>query len=143
MNFQPLTINGKTIKLRITSRDHKELEMLLGCSIMTLMQAQDKMLDPIEPLCKMIYVANKYYAKQGEQPELTLDQVYDLYDAMIDEGFDVEKAIELLMQIGEVSGFFPKGTVEKMEAERQAELEAMNQPEEPDQPEESEKKPKV
>lgn len=122
MNHHQMVFEDKTYKLRIRTRDHADLTIRLGESFLTMFSDQSKALDIFKTLPPLLFVAMKPF--ENENGKHTMDDINDLIDRMVDAGWSIEQFVELEMAIGEVSGFFPRGTTAQMKAEIQKEPEA-------------------
>lgn len=113
-NYFELKAGGRELKLVIKSRDHATLDKALqGKNIVECLSESRYSGDPMKLFVKMVPAASRFYEKENGG-RITEDDAMDLYDAMIDEGKRQGDIMEVVMGIGEVSGFFPAGTTEAM-----------------------------
>ena len=117
MKFYPLTVGDKTYHLRIVTRDHAQLESLLGSTVMEALQDQQKLMQ-FKTIAIFLHVASRPLS-HDHGGALTLDQAADLIDEMVDAGKSIDQLITIVMEICEASGFFPAGTMSAMEKPEQ------------------------
>lgn len=120
MDHYLLEVEGEQLKLRIRTRDLKELRLRLGDGFMDMFQDEKKMMNVQESLPALLYLALKGFEK--ENGTRSYDDTCTLVDKLVDAGWSTEQFVELVTGIGEVSGFFPKGTLAQLKAEQAEEL---------------------
>lgn len=103
MIYKEITVNDKTLKLRISSRNAVALEKAIGENPLNVLKTfGDENLPSIE------FIVNVLHASlQQLEHGYTLDKCYDLYDEMIEEGKTIIDMIMLILDIFKVSGFIP------------------------------------
>ena len=111
MNYHEITVDGKTIKLRIRMRDHAELDKACGGAFLSALTNEETIASKAwELLGNVLHVAVRAY--ENENGKYTRAQIDDLMDKMVDEGATMEEAAECIMKTAAVSGFFPKPVAE-------------------------------
>ena len=137
------TIAGKEYKLRLGARDAADVEKRLGRSaldvLLAMAPAQIPDIDPDNPDLAKIPVKTMsmpgvgdicvilHGALQKYQHGISLNDVYDLFDAHIDGGGNYDDFIGILSDVLEVSGFLPR----KPESEESTEPAQENRGSEP------------
>ena len=119
MNYYPLLVDGKEYRFRIRTRDHARLEKWIGGSVMEVLQNQNSLLD-FKTIAAFLAVGGG----------LDQSQAYDLIDELVDSGKSLEDLVNVVMEICEVSGFFPRGTVAQALQEQQQQTPTAPVPEE-------------
>lgn len=119
------TIAGTEYKLRLGARDAADVEKRLGRSALDVLLAMapaqmPDSLDPANPDLSQISVNSMSMPGVGDicvilhgsmqkyQHGITLDKVYDLFDAHIDQGGCYDDFIGILSDVLTVSGFLSK-----------------------------------
>lgn len=111
MKFHEMKFGVMELKLRIRMRDHAELDKLSGGDFFaTLTDEKTFASKAFKVLGDAMFVGMRAFEK--ENGKFSRAQVDDMIDEMIDEGYDVEKAINDVMCIAAVSGFFPNEVAE-------------------------------
>lgn len=97
--------NTKEIKLRLKSLDCIEIEKKTG----------KKMLDLIQDYSMNTIIMLLKYMRRSEQPQFSEKDACDLYDALIDNGYNIETILSDVVYEGLVaSGFLTKEDLAKM-----------------------------
>lgn len=129
MGYYEITVGGKQYKLRVRMRDHAELNKAFGGSFLQALTDEKSMsMEAWQKLGDLLHVALRAY--EIDNGKFTRDQVNDLIDACINEGWAMDDAIDCIMKIAAVSGFFPKRVAEDI---MRSNLRDMEDPEEPAQ----------
>lgn len=115
MKYYSLNVGEKEIKLRITARYHAELDKLMGGKFLKVMQDEDTLLNAMEVAEKVIFVGAKGI-EQDDKVEYSHAACNEIIDELVDEGWSSEDFILLIVNVGEVSGFLPRNSMEKAEA---------------------------
>lgn len=112
MKYYSLQVGEKEIKLRITARYHAELDKMLGGKFLKIMQDNDTLLNAMDMAEKIIFIGAKGIEQDGKVV-YTHDAINNIIDELVDEGWSTEDFIALIVNVGEVSGFLPRGSNEK------------------------------
>lgn len=83
------------------------IEKKLGGNVLDIFMKEDK-IPTIEELLLVLHGALQKF-----QHGITLLDIYNIYDAYVDEGGTFEALLELVMEVFEVSGFFKKEQLEE------------------------------
>lgn len=100
-----LKVNDKEYKLRLTSRAIRDLETAEKKSIIKVFTSMEEgsLLDPI---LKVLY-----YALKSNHPELKYDDVYTIYDDLVEyEGYTVDDTRDLIEKVLATAGLVNKET---------------------------------
>lgn len=95
---QTIEINGKTINLRVYTRNVAALNEKLGTNL------QDAVVQIFDNPALFAPVLQACMAGKDDLPDI--NEAYDVVDALIDQGFTPDKLMELAIDVGENSGFF-------------------------------------
>jgi len=130
-NYKSLFVQNRELKLRIDTKNSIALEKRLGTNpLNVLIEAQDGKIPSFEALLLIFHAALQKY-----QHGITIEKVYDIYDAFVEEGHDMTDFMELMIQVLGVSGYMKMENVQVKE-ERPAEEVLheirMAEPEEPE-----------
>ena len=99
--FVELTIGKETYKLKMKTRDIVKLESKLGKSPLNiLMEAQEGALPTIEDMLTILWASLQQF-----HHGYTLESVYDLYDAFIEEGNSMLELLPIVIDVLSVSGY--------------------------------------
>lgn len=133
-NYKSLFVQNRELKLRIDTKNSIALEKRLGTNPLNLLiEAQDGKIPSFEALLLIFHAALQKY-----QHGITIEKVYDIYDAFVEEGHDMTDFMELMIQVLGVSGYMKMENVQVKE-ERPAEEVLheirMAEPEEPEKKE--------
>lgn len=116
MLFKLIIVDGKEYKLRLGIKDTIALEKKIGTNpINKLIEMQNGQLPSMEFIKDVLQASLQKFNKG-----MTEAKTEDLMDTMVDEGYDSEGFLNLMMEIMEVSGFFKKETLEAAEKEATA-----------------------
>lgn len=111
MKYYEMQVGVLDLKLRIRMRDHAELDKLSGGDFFaTLTDEATFASKAYKVLGDMMWVGMRAF--EQDNGKFSRSQVDDMLDGMIDGGYDVENAVEDVMKIAAVSGFFPKDVAE-------------------------------
>lgn len=103
MLYKSFNIGDKEYKARLTAKVCVDLEKKMGTNPLNVLakMANENAVPNLEDLLMILHASLITY-----QHGITLDGVYELYDAMADEGKTIMDLIPLIMDIFKVSGFF-------------------------------------
>jgi hypothetical protein len=111
MKYHEMKFGVMELKLRIRMRDHAELDKLSGGDFFaTLTDEKIFVSKAFKVLGDCMFVGMRSFEK--ENGKFSRAQVDDMIDGMIDEGYDIDQAVNDVMCIAAVSGFFPKEVAE-------------------------------
>lgn len=102
MNYYELQVGETTYKLKLTARELVKLEKSIGGSPINLFMKmnQEQSMPELDGMLLILHHAIVSYQKNVD--------VYELFDNFVDEGGDLTKLIEILVEVMKVSGLFPK-----------------------------------
>ncbi|MFX3889140.1 DUF6096 family protein [Streptococcus suis] len=101
------TVKGTDYKLRLSTRQACEVEEKLGVNLLKIFMPKPGEQFNLPPLKVMLLVVQ--CALQKFHHGIKLDDVYDLFDAYIDEGYgQTELMTDIIVPLFEVSGFIPR-----------------------------------
>jgi hypothetical protein len=105
-----ITVKGKVIPLRIYARDVEHLqEMLKGRTLeAAVIDCNDSPVENAIPFLWAILQKSGNPADEGA--------AYDLYDTLVDDGYNAQSFSELLISICETSGFFAPARITGLRA---------------------------
>lgn len=107
MGYHEITVGGKNYKLRVRMRDHAELDKVFGGGFLDALVDEKRLGgNAWEMLGDLMHIALRPY--EVEHGKFTRDQVDELLDACISDGWALDDAVNCIMKIAAVSGFFPK-----------------------------------
>lgn len=103
--FHNITLkDGTNYKFRLTIRSLRKLEESNNTTYQEMLsQMGNPESDPIKTFCEFTWAAQLPF-----NPAITKEDQLDLYDALIDEGYDTLDINSLLLHILQVSGLYPK-----------------------------------
>lgn len=117
MNQFVLTVGGKEYRIKATTAAVQAAESRIGKSLLAAMETIDQTAS---------FAAILWAGLQKYNHGMTMEKVYDLIDAMIEEGCafagkehsggGLEMRAELALEVLKVSGFFTAAQIETMEA---------------------------
>ena len=111
MKFHEMRFGVMELKLRIRMRDHAELDKLSGGDFFAALTDEKTFASKaFKMLGDTMFIGMRAFEK--ENGKFSRAQVDDMIDGMIDEGYDIDQAINDVMCIAAVSGFFPKEVAE-------------------------------
>lgn len=100
MLYTTFTINGKELKLRITSRNCVALEKKLGRNPLSIFSnIENGILPTITDTVAVLHAS-----LQALEHGWTEDKVYDLWDEYVDEGHSIMDFIPTMLEVFKVSG---------------------------------------
>ncbi|MGT2802994.1 hypothetical protein Javan253_0051 [Streptococcus phage Javan253] len=106
------TVNGEDYKLRLTTRQVCDIEEKLGVNLLKIFMprpGEDFNLPALKVMLIIVHGALQKY-----HHGLKLDDVYDLFDDYVSDGFgQTELMMDVIMPLFEVSGFIPKDKTEE------------------------------
>lgn len=105
MNYFILELNGKEIKLRLTSADSIEIEKKAGVKLLDFIQ--DYSITTVTTLLR--------YMRKSEVPNFSTTDACKLYDELVDAGYTLEDIIfKVIYEVCVVSGFLKKSDLAEM-----------------------------
>lgn len=115
MNYKSILVQGRELKLKIDTRNSIALEKRLGTNpLNVLMKAQNGEIPSFEALLCIFHAALQKY-----QHGISMEKVFEIYDAYVDEGHDMTEFMEIIMGVLSVSGYMRMDDV-KVKEERPA-----------------------
>lgn len=107
--FKTLDVDGKEYSIRLTARNAITLEQKLGKHpLMVLMSLEDGQLPSTSDICTILF-----YGLLSLNSGIKQEDVYDIYDKMIDAGMDYSAIINTLVDVFKSGGFIPEEAVEE------------------------------
>lgn len=105
MMYYTFTIGGKDYKGRLSAKNCVDLEKKLGTNPLNVFMdiAQKGQIPSVEVVITILHASLQQF-NHG----LSIDDVYGLYDAFIDEGKTLMDLIPILLEIFKVSGLIPE-----------------------------------
>ncbi|MGT2964205.1 DUF6096 family protein [Streptococcus acidominimus] len=101
------TVKNEEYKLRLSTRQVCEVEEKLGVNLLKIFMPKPGEQFNLPPLKVMLVIIHG--ALQKFHHGTKLDDVYDLFDDYIDDGYgQTELMTDVIMPLFEVSGFIPK-----------------------------------
>ena len=111
MRYHEMKIGVLDLKLRIRMRDHAELDKISGGDFFaTLTDEKTFANKAFKVLGDCMWIGSRW--AEHDNGKFSRAQMDDMIDGMIDEGYDVESAVNDVMCIAAVSGFFPRDVAE-------------------------------
>jgi hypothetical protein len=102
MKYIDFVVGAKTYKLRLNTRGLVALEKDLGKNPLFLfMNKANNNTPTVEEMTLVLFHALKVY-----QPEITLEQTFDLYDEWIEEGHLFGELSNVIVELFIISGVF-------------------------------------
>ena len=115
MNYKSMVVQGRELKLKIDTRNSIALEKRLGTNpLNVLMKAQNGEIPSFEALLYIFHAALQKY-----QHGISMEKVFEIYDAFVEEGHDMTEFMEIIMGVLSVSGYMRMDDV-KVKEERPA-----------------------
>lgn len=101
--FTELIINGESYKLRLTTKTSVGLEKALGYNAISMFMDIDKGLMPkLNDILIVLHAMLQTY-NHG----ITMEKVYDLFDAYVEDGHNMYDLIPLFVEVFQASGYMP------------------------------------
>ena len=105
--YEVKTEDGISFKFRLTIRTLRKLQESTGKNYQELMlEMGEDGSDPLQIICDFIWAASLPF-----NPAFTKEDAVDVYETLIDDGYDTFDMNGLLLNILQVSGLYPKDTV--------------------------------
>lgn len=109
MLYTDFLVGEKTYKLRLNTRNIVLLEKALGMNpVLIFSNAANKHAPTVEQMVLVLH-----YSLRWENPEITLDEAYDIFDAWLEEGHITGEFVSVITEIYMLSGLFKKEKNEK------------------------------
>ena len=111
MLYTTLTVHGEEYKLRLGARQLVDLERKFGSnplSILGDLGKCDTEQDVMACLSIDKFVSILHASLQRYHHGITMDDVFNIYDDMLAEGFDIGKQLVLLSELFQNCGLIPK-----------------------------------
>ena len=102
MLYETVKIKDKEYKCRLNAKAMVDLERMLGKNPIAMFMNEND-LPKNEDMITLFYTSLKAY-----QPEITIDETYDLVDEFYEDGNDLTQFIELIVKIFTSAGFIPQ-----------------------------------
>lgn len=106
MNFYTFIVNNKEYKLRLNTRNIVALEKDLGKNPLYIFVDVETQ-QPINPTTEE-NVLILYHSLKALQPEITLDEAYDIFDGWLEEGNIIGDFSVVIVELYKNSGIFKK-----------------------------------
>lgn len=102
--YKELMVKGKQYNLRLTTKNSIQLEKALGCSVIEwFSKIDDTALPKLEDLMIVLH-----YMLQSLNHGMTMDKTYELYDDMIEDGYDMYDLFNIFIEVLSLAGYLPK-----------------------------------
>lgn len=109
MLYTEFVVGEKTYKLRLGIRTIIQLEKDLGMNpVMIFANAANKHAPTMEQMVLVLYHSLHY-----ENPEITMDETYDIFDAWLADGHITGDFVTVITSVFMESGIFKKEKTEK------------------------------
>lgn len=126
MLYITIVLRNEEYKLRLTTKNIVDLERKLKCNPLSVLFDIYSNIDENDTeeanFTRMLahwsvekFVLILHASLQKYHHDMTLDKVYDLYDDMLSENFDMGQQMDLLAKIFQSSGLMPKEKSEDKE----------------------------
>ena len=107
MLYTTFTVKDKEYKARLTAKACVDLEKKLGTNplnvFMGMMSSETVVLPKMEVMITILHASLQAY-----EHGVTIEKVYEIYDAFVDEGKTLMDLVPILIDIFKVSGFLPE-----------------------------------
>lgn len=106
MTYHIFTVDNNEYKLRLNTRNIVALEKDLGKNPLYVF-VDEETKKPIAPTTEES-VSILYHSLKALQPEMTLDDAYELFDKWLDEGNIIGDFSAVIVEVYKLSGIFKK-----------------------------------
>ena len=110
MLYTIFNVGGNDYKARLTAKACVDLEKKLGTNPLNIL-GDFSTTNRIPDLSTMLVILHA--SLQAYNHGITLDKVYDIYDAFVEEGNTLMELFPIIIDIFKTSGFFKEETEEK------------------------------
>lgn len=111
MLYTTFTVKENEYKCRLTAKACVDLEKRMGTNplnIFTKIAQNSSTIPNLEDLIVILHASLQAY-----NHKISLDDVYEIYDAFVDEGNTMLDLVPIILDIFKVSGFFKEEEVEE------------------------------
>ena len=111
MLYTTFTVKENEYKCRLTAKACVDLEKRMGTNplnIFTKIAQNSNTIPNLEDLIVILHASLQAY-----NHKISLDDVYEIYDAFVDEGNTMLDLVPIILDIFKVSGFFKEEEVEE------------------------------
>ena len=107
MLYYTFSVGAKEYKARLSARAVVDLEKKLGTNPLNIFMeiAQKGQLPSVEVLITMLHASLQQF-NHG----ISMDDTYEIYDEMVDDGKTIMDVVAILLEIFKVSGLIPEET---------------------------------
>lgn len=113
MMYVDFAAGGKEYKLRLNTRGVVLLEKELGCNPVLLFVGKNNQ-SRVPTVEEMMIIFN--HTLKAYQPNLTIDDAYDIFDKWIEEGHIITEFVAIIVEVYRQSGLFKKEEADEKNA---------------------------
>ena len=107
MNYEVITIKGEEYKLRLRAVDQIAVNKKLGKSLLEVVAEMQEVENPIHAFDLEVLLVILAHSLKAHHKDIKEKDVYDLYDAYVDEGNNMFELFQVIMKVLSVSGVLP------------------------------------
>lgn len=107
MRYTEFKVGDKEYKLRLSTNEIVNIEKKIGSNVLKIFMDKDN-IPTMEQLMLVLHGALQKF-----HHNITLKDVYDIYDEYVDNGGTFEGLIEIILDVFEVAGFFKEEDLKK------------------------------
>ena len=116
MFYYVLKIKDNEYKCKLATKNLVNLEHRLGVNPLNVLTSiSETNLPKLEPLLIILHES-----LQSLEHGISMDDVYDMYDAFIEEGHNLLELMPIIIEIFKVSGLLPKDAEKKTRKKKEA-----------------------
>lgn len=107
MNYEVITIKGEEYKLRLRAVDQIAVNKKLGKSLLEVVAEMQEVENPIHAFDLEVLLVILAHSLKAHHKDIKEKDVFDLYDAYVDEGNNMFELFQVIMKVLSVSGVLP------------------------------------
>ena len=107
MNYEVITIKGEEYKLRFRAVDQIAVTKKLGKSLLEVVAQMQELENPIQAFDLEVLLIILAHSLKAYHKDIKEKDVFDLYDAYVDEGNNMFELFQVIMKVLSVSGVLP------------------------------------
>lgn len=107
MKHEVIVIKGEEYKLRLRSVDQIAVNKKLGKSLLEVVAEMQESDNPLQAFDLEVLLVILAHSLKAHHKELKEKDVYELYDAYVDEGHNMFDLFQVIMKVLSVSGVLP------------------------------------
>lgn len=107
MKHEVIVIKGEEYKLRLRSVDQIAVNKKLGKSLLEVVAEMQESDNPLQAFDLEVLLVILAHSLKAHHKELKDKDVYELYDAYVDEGHNMFDLFQVIMKVLSVSGVLP------------------------------------